>query len=125
MKKLVLAGLLLGSSVSLMADYVAGYMRCDHISGNGATFFMVKGKGNNLRSGNILAMSDFLNGDYASETNDHCIHHQVFVNGMVFSYKSKSDANRQFSSLLNDYKNESYVKKLIIIREGYDEADWI
>ena len=125
MKKLVLAGLLLGSSVSLMADYVAGYIYCDHSSGNGKTYFIVKGNGNNLSSaGRELAMADFLNSDYASETNNYCKHNKVWSNGVVFSKETKPEANREFSSLINDYKSESFVKKLIIIKKGYDESDW-
>ena len=126
MKKLILAGLLVvGSGVSLMADYVAGYIYCKHSSGNGKTHFVVKGQGNNLGStGRQLAMADFLNAEYASETNDYCKHQKVWSKGTVFSYDSKARANREFSRLINDYKRASYVKKLVIIKKGYDESDW-
>ena len=127
MKKLVLAGLfVVGSSVSLMADYVVGYTYCKHPNSSSKnTYFVVKGQGNNLGStGRGLAMADFLNAEYASETNDYCKHQKVWSKGTVFSYSSKSKANRKFADLLNTYKRASYVKKLVVIKKGYDESDW-
>lgn len=125
MKKLIFAGLLLGSSINLMADYVAGFISCENSNRNGKTYFIVKGQGNNLSSlSRRLAMVDFLNGEYAPETNDYCKSNKVWTNGTVFSYSSKSKANRRFSKLINQYKQVNYDKKIIIIKKGYDESDW-
>ena len=127
MKKLVLAGLLLAGSVNLMAtEYVAGFIKCNSSSGGGkSAYFIVKGIGNNLsHNGQQLAMGAFLNAEYASETNSYCEHNQVYTDGVIFDYSSKAKANRKFSELINDYKSESYVSKLVIIKKGYDESDW-
>lgn len=127
MKKIFLANALLLSSLNLMASYVAGYQSCGHISGTGHTHFIVKGKGlGDKRYGRELAMSNFLNADYASETNKHCELHRVYGNqgGVTFSYRSKADANKKFAALINDAKRATYVKKIITISRGYDERDW-
>ena len=126
-KKLLLMGLIsIGISMPLMADYVAGYQSCEHKSGIGETFFIVRGVGAELsHMGSNLAMGAFLDAEYAIATKRHCkLGAIIHADGVVFHFKKKSEANKKFSELINDYKNESYVKKLIIIKRGYDENDW-
>ena len=127
-KKLVLVGLLLFGSVNLMAksDYVVGVQSCEHKTKTGTTYFIVRGKGDELSStGSNLAMGTFLDAEYAVETSKHCkLGAIIHANGVVFHYKSKAKANRKFSELINDYKGLEHTDKLIIIRGGYNEKNW-
>jgi hypothetical protein len=122
----IVAGMMLLGSVNLMADYVAGSVKCDYPDGSDdQTHFIFKGKGANLgSSGQQLAIMAFLNADYASETNRYCKFNKVTADGHVMSFSSKSKANRYYSELINDAKDASYVKKIFTISRGYDESDW-
>jgi len=128
MKKLVLVGLfVVGSSVNLMADWVTGAMDCDHPSGSSKkTVFIVKGKGNDLgQTGRGLAMAAFLNAEYAVETERYCKSGKIWSSSTtVFSHNSKSKNNKKFSELIKRYKDHSWAKKIIIVKNGYDESDW-
>ena len=126
MKKLIIIVTLLFGSVNLMADYVAGFLSCKHPDDNGkSSYFIVKGVGADLSSlGNRLAMANFLNGEYASETYSYCKLKKIYTDGSVFSYSTKSKANKKFSSLINEFKGQSFVSKLITVSRGYDAGDW-
>ena len=127
MKKLILIALLLwGSNVSLLADYVAGYQSCEHRNGMDNVYFIVKGKGNKLSAmGSNLAMGAFLDAEYATETYKYCKNKAIIhADGVVWHFKTKAKANRKFSSLINDYKHQKYVKELIIVSRGYNESAW-
>ena len=127
MKKLILIAMLLwGSNVSLLADHVAGYQSCEHKSGIGTIHFIVKGKGNKLSlMGSNLAMGAFLDVEYATETYKYCKNRAIIhADGVVWHFKTKSEANKKFSSLINEYKHAGFVQKLIIINKGYNESAW-
>ena len=125
MKKIILMTLLiLGSGMNLSADYIAGYAMCKHATVfNGNTIFIVKGRGSKERT-STLAMAAFLNAEYSNEITKYCESDTMYSNGYVYSFKTKSGANKHFSELITDYKDESFITKIILIKEGYDEDDW-
>ena len=125
MKKIILIALFVfGININLSADYISGFAQCKHSTiFNGKTIFIVKGKGSKERT-STLAMAAFLNAEYSHEITKYCKSDTIYSNGYIYSFKTKSGANKHFTELINDYKNESYIEKIILIKNGYDEDDW-
>lgn len=122
MKKMILTALLvLGSCTSLSANYVAGYLTCDNPN-EYSTIFIIKGKGS---SGSDLALAAFLNSEYSSKVTKYCKSGTIYAhNGYVYSFDSKAKANKHFSELIQEYKNKSWITKMILVKKGYYEDDW-
>ena len=130
-RKITLAGVLFYGT-SLMADYIVGIADCQYDSNGGETAFVVKGTGKSTADGSVsheYALRDFINAKYANETNRYCYDKEVGnMNShiLVYSFKKKSEANKKFSELINEYKlNENFhdTKKIFTITD-YNQDDW-
>jgi len=110
---------------ALMADYVVGRISCQHkVKGKklGFTYFVVQGVGNKKDK---FAMTDFLNAEYADLTYKYCTSKQVYgQDAIVYGYDTKAKANKKFSKLINDYKHQNYITKIVTVSHGYYEDDW-
>jgi len=122
MKKLLL---ILGFTSHLLANYVAGVVSCEHKSGDGSTYFLVKGHGIHLQSvtsKNVL--ENFLHSKYSAAITHYCKEPNNLEHISLLSRSSWVKINKKFVNIVEKYEKEDSAKKLIIIKNGYDEANW-
>lgn len=109
---------------SYVGGYVVGVMHCSGGHNRDSTAFIVRGF--DSQTGNTfmrkIAMADFINAEYASETSTNCSSKEVYsANGIVFSYDTKAEANKKYAELISRWKGR---ENIITIGHGYNQADW-